>query len=121
MDDKEQELEKRYLEFLAREKAREKAKEAQKGIPTKVLEAADVVNLTEEETKRGLEVVNQARAKVRQNLLDVFYIDMQIASDADKNIATNKKLRYEFAKEFIQKHWSACIDAKIKLKDLLNV
>lgn len=75
----------------------------------------------EEASRRSKEVTKQLKAASKKNLMDAFYIDIRVAMEANKDIATNKKLRYAFAREFIQRHWPACIAAELKVKDLLNV
>ena len=75
----------------------------------------------EEASRRSKEVTKQLKEASKQNLMDAFYIDIKIASEANKDIATNKKLRYDFAREFIQRHWAACIAAEMRVKDFLNV
>lgn len=74
-----------------------------------------------EASRRSKEVTKQLKEASKKNLMDAFYIDIKIASEANKDIATNKKLRYDFIREFIQRHWAACIAAELKVKDFLNV
>lgn len=137
----EDEAEKRYQAFLQREKEQE----AKKGLtqlqnpnpPTQLLgmqetiielkdtypEAVNAfeVAVKKEQEARAAEVTQALKATMKKNLLDSFYIELQIATGNEKEVAANRKLRYEFAKRFVQSHWRACVSAGLKIKDLLNV
>ena len=118
-----EEMEQKYQAFLQREKDRE-----QKMSPIELRDAMqEVLSVTaklEEDAQasaRSKEITKKLKEASKKNLMDAFYIDIQIAMEANKDIATNKKLRYDFARDFIQRHWAACIAAEMRVKDFLNV
>jgi len=118
MDD--DELEQKYQAFLAREQDKKFNTQIPEGKDfTK--KPIDEVKLSEDNTQAlnavNIEKLNQQA--LRKSIKDTFEIDLEI--EVGKVVAANKKVRYEFATKFLQKHWLQCVRAKIKLKDLLNV
>jgi len=106
---KEQEADEKYRLWLQRQ--------AESSV---VLPTAAEIEVTPEMIQRSSEVTLQLQTVAKKNLLDAFHIDIQIASTPESPIAANKKLRYKFALEFIQRHWRASAQAHLKLRDLLK-
>ena len=117
-----EELEKKYQAFLQREESKKSPPIPLKDKITELTPEMIEPKLIEAiERKRAADITQQLKETTKKNLLDAFHIDLQIAGIHDKGIAANKKLRYDFARDFISRHWSACVAAGLRIKDLTNV